>query len=191
MELGLTKDVDVWCSGTTQPSRTRKTMYEKLAQVYIQLRRLEFPEIGTLGLPKGDDNQAICVRHRPLCIEVLIQEDEGLAPTSKFREHTTFKISKEYVNALLWLADNRLDKGKNSTVDFRGENVLYATHHIRKFVTESWLDPALDCGPFVLMHGDLDIQNLLWDDDLNLVAVLDWEWSSVIPLQFLVPPPPG
>ncbi|GAB0132414.1 hypothetical protein EsDP_00000852 [Epichloe bromicola] len=188
-ELGFPKDFDVWRSVTTEPTRARKIMYENLAQVYIQLRRLEFPDIGALGLPKGDDGQSIRVRHRPLCIEILLQQREGLAPASKFPEHTTFKTSKEYVDALLWLGDNLLDKGKNSMIDIRGERVLYASHYFRKFVMESWLDPAQDCGPFVLVHGDLGLQNLLWDDDLNLVAVLDWEWSSVMPLQFLVPPP--
>ncbi|KAG5762681.1 hypothetical protein H9Q72_009219 [Fusarium xylarioides] len=187
-ELGFVKDFDVWCSVTPQPTRAREIMYERLAQVYIQLRQLEFPEIGALGLPKGDD-QNIRVRHRPLCIEILLQEHEGLAPALKFPKHTTFKTSKEYADALLWLGDNLLHKGKNSMIDTRGERVLYASHHFTRFVMESWLDPAQDCGPFVLVHGDLGIQNLLWDDDLNLVAVLDWEWSSVMPLQFLVPPP--
>ncbi|KAJ4309519.1 hypothetical protein N0V84_011454 [Fusarium piperis] len=175
-ELGFVNDYDIWCSGTSRPTKARERMYEKLSQVYIQLRRLEFPEIGALGLPRGDDDRTI-------------RQGEGLMPTSKFPEHATFKTAKEYVDALLWLGDNLLDKGKNSMIDIRGERVLYASHYFRRFVMESWLDPALDRGPFVLVHGDLGIQNLLWDDNLNLVAVLDWEWSSVMPLQFLVPPP--
>ncbi|KAM5353010.1 hypothetical protein ACJZ2D_017124 [Fusarium nematophilum] len=178
-----------WCSATTQPSRARKVIYEQLASLYAQLRRLEFPEIGALGLPRQDES-AIYVRHRPLSIEVLLQQGEGLEPTIMFREKTTFKTSRDYINALLWLGDNLLSKGKNSMVNSRGgDRTLYATHSFKRFVTEQWFDPALDHGPFVLMHGDLGIQNLLWDENLNLVAVIDWEWSSVIPLQLLVPPP--
>lgn len=30
--------------------------------------------------------------------------------------------------------------------------------------------------------------NLLFDDDFNLVSVVDWEWSRVVPAQFMVPP---
>jgi hypothetical protein len=30
--------------------------------------------------------------------------------------------------------------------------------------------------------------NILFDDDYNLVAVLDWEWSRVVPAQLMVPP---
>ncbi|KPM42256.1 hypothetical protein AK830_g4293 [Neonectria ditissima] len=190
-ELGFPKDIDTWWSPTTQPSRAARIMYQNLAQIYAQLRRLEFPEIGALGLPTGeDDDPTIRVRHRPLCIEILLQQVEGLEPTAKFPEKATFKTAKDYVDALLWLEDNMLQNGKNSLIDIRGgDRTLYASHHFRKFVTESWLEPALDGGPFVLMHGDLDIQNLLWDDDINLVAVLDWEWSAVVPLQFFVPSP--
>lgn len=40
------------------------------------------------------------------------------------------------------------------------------------------------------MHGDLLMlmSNPLFDDELNLVGVLDWEWSFVVPLQMLAPP---
>ncbi|KAM5349986.1 hypothetical protein ACJ41O_006491 [Fusarium nematophilum] len=176
-QLGFPKDVDTWCSATTQPTRARKVIYEQLASLYAQLRRLEFPEIGALGLPRQDES-AICVRHRPLSIEVLLQQGEGLEPAIMFREKTTFKTSRDYINALLWLGDNLLSKGKNSMVDSRGgDRTLYATHSFKRFVTEQWFDLALDHGPFVLMHGDLGIQNLLWDENLNLVAVIDWEWS--------------
>jgi hypothetical protein len=30
--------------------------------------------------------------------------------------------------------------------------------------------------------------NILFDDDCNLIAVLDWEWSRVVPAQLMVPP---
>ncbi len=32
------------------------------------------------------------------------------------------------------------------------------------------------------------MSNLLFDKDYNLVGVVDWEWSRVVPLQFMVPP---
>lgn len=42
----------------------------------------------------------------------------------------------------------------------------------------------------VLVHGDMDnvIGNLLFDDDFTLVGIVDWEWSRVVPAQFMVPP---
>lgn len=32
------------------------------------------------------------------------------------------------------------------------------------------------------------MSNLLFDNELNLIAVLDWEWSFAVPAQMLVPP---
>jgi hypothetical protein len=32
------------------------------------------------------------------------------------------------------------------------------------------------------------ISNLLFDKDYNLVGIVDWEWSRVVPAQFMVPP---
>lgn len=32
------------------------------------------------------------------------------------------------------------------------------------------------------------ISNLLFDKEYNLVAVVDWEWSRVVPAQLMVPP---
>jgi aminoglycoside phosphotransferase (APT) family kinase protein len=53
---------------------------------------------------------------------------------------------------------------------------------------EDWVDRSLDTGPFVLVHGDLEIFNLLLGDDMSIVSVLDWEWSRVVPRQFFEPP---
>lgn len=40
------------------------------------------------------------------------------------------------------------------------------------------------------MHGDLHnhYRNLLWDQEINLVGVIDWEWSHVVPRQLFTPP---
>lgn len=40
-----------------------------------------------------------------------------------------------------------------------------------------------------LVHGDMEmvISNLLFDKDYNLIGVVDWEWSRVVPAQLMVP----
>ena len=39
------------------------------------------------------------------------------------------------------------------------------------------------------MHGDLNPQNILIDDDYNICGVIDWEWSTTIPFQLFAMPP--
>lgn len=50
------------------------------------------------------------------------------------------------------------------------------------------MDPALDSGPFALMHGYFRPPNLIMNDNLDILAVIDWEWSPVVPLQLFIPP---
>ena len=51
-----------------------------------------------------------------------------------------------------------------------------------------WIRPQYNYGPYYLMHGDLLPSNILVDSDKNIVAIIDWEWCSVVPAQLLVPP---
>ena len=49
--------------------------------------------------------------------------------------------------------------------------------------------PELDRGPFPLRHPDLNNANILYDDDYNIVGVLDWTAAQAAPWQsFAVPP---
>ena len=41
---------------------------------------------------------------------------------------------------------------------------------------------------FILTHGDLRPPNIIVDDDLNIIAIINWEWSSTVPRQFNIPP---
>jgi hypothetical protein len=46
-----------------------------------------------------------------------------------------------------------------------------------------------DGGPFILMHGDLNQQNILVDNDYNITGIIDWEWSTTVPFQLFAMPP--
>lgn len=51
------------------------------------------------------------------------------------------------------------------------------------------VDPAWDGGPFVLRCEGMRFGNMLVDEDFNITAVLDWEWSYSAPRQLLHSPP--
>ncbi|PGH05239.1 hypothetical protein AJ79_06850 [Helicocarpus griseus UAMH5409] len=38
------------------------------------------------------------------------------------------------------------------------------------------------------MHGDLRPPNIIVDDGLNIVSILDWEWSHTVPAHLFAPP---
>lgn len=67
-------------------------------------------------------------------------------------------------------------------------DALYHLDMFRRFVQDEWLNRSSDPGPFVLIHGDMEPFNLLISRDAEIVGVLDWEWSRVVPVQFFKPP---
>ncbi|EEU47542.1 uncharacterized protein NECHADRAFT_78074 [Fusarium vanettenii 77-13-4] len=179
-----------WAGSPTHPSPDLARVHEQLADIYIQLRGLEFPEIGALGMPTSDSS-GITIRHRPLPIEVALQEVEKLKPTEFFPEKKTFKTAREYIQALVKLGHNRLVRAEDPDMGSLevASRVALAHNEFYKHMLTRW-QWRTKSKPFVLMHGDLTLHgnNLLWDDKLNLVAVLDWEWCHAVPVSFFIPP---
>ena len=195
-------------------------IYRQIGGVYAQLRGLEFPEVGALGINRQASSpstrpsmsheinesgfqgtssgtglvgiDSITIRHRPMPVELALQEVEGREPSQFFPPETTFQTAREYTNALISLAMNNIDKATDNHLDNGADPRLYiyGYYDFQRFVVEEWLDDSLDQGPFVLMHGDLSFHagNLLWDENHKLLAVLDWERSYTVPLQHFVPP---
>ncbi len=134
-----------------------KRLHEQLADVYVQLRQLEFPQIGALGLPSRDTSALFCdpedirVSNRPLLIDIDLQEIDGLEPGEIFPPRKTLNTAKGFAEALVSLAANKLEKEADQELDEKEPGtVLYAAHHFKEFVLEEWLDPMADKGPFVL-----------------------------------------
>jgi hypothetical protein len=166
----------------------RQVFYKDLADIFLQLRRLTFPAIGSLAFaPDG----TIQVGYGPDSVAYNIHALEGLQP-SRIRdfqsEQGVFGSSKDYISAVLSMTRNGFEKSRATVLDESdGNQMLYYLHSFDKYF-EEWVDESLDKGPFVLMHGDFVKHNLLIDDDMRITAVLDWEWSRVVPLQLFHPP---
>jgi hypothetical protein len=164
----------------------RQHLYNQLACIYIQLRRLEFPSIGFLS--RGPDGIDVCPKL--ISIGLNEQELEGLQPTCILSESRGRLLSaSDYVSLLLNIAKNAFERGRKSVYSEEdGNETLYNLHQFSQFTKEKWLDHTLDNGPFVLAHGDLEPYNIMVNENMDIVALLDWEWSRVVPLQFFMPP---
>jgi len=166
----------------------QRNLYTSLADIYIQLRRLEFPSIGCLTY----DSEGFNVGKKIVTIDTNMQELEGLYPSEIqdyfYNEKCYLTSAKEYMEMLLQIADNAFSKGRSSVTDeTQGNDALYHLHIFREYA-EGWLDHRLDRGPFVLVHGDLEPFDLIVNENMEITSVLDWEWSRVVPLQFFKPP---
>ncbi len=178
---------DVW-ENITQDQRAN--FYTQLADIYIQLRRLEFPAIGRLArCPKGDG----LIVKSPMTKDINFQVVQGLQPLSVVAEYCgkvgALTSAQDYVSMLLDVAWNAFEKARKSVrTEARGCEDVYFLDRFSQFVRTTWLDPSRDDGIFVLSHGDLAMENLVVNDDLDILAVLDWEWSCVVPSQLFLPP---
>lgn len=125
-------------------------------------------------------------------IDINVQELEGLQPSkiqpSYFGPDSRLASANKYTEMLLEIADNAFVQGRGTVSDeAQGGEALYHLHVFREFA-QQWVDPNLDHGPFVLVHGDFSASNLIINEDHSIAAVLDWEWSRVVPRQFFGPP---
>ncbi|KPM39087.1 hypothetical protein AK830_g7477 [Neonectria ditissima] len=172
-----------WARLNSLSPADRESLHTSIADIYIQLRRLEFPSIGCLT--PGPDG--IRVGKKTMSIDINMQELEGLHP-SKIQDSSPDKSSaNEHIETLLQIAENALIKGRSSITDERGPEYLYHMSIFRQYAQE-WVNPSLDKGPFVLVHGDFEPQNLIMTKDCKIAAVIDWEWSRVVPVQLFHPP---
>jgi hypothetical protein len=98
----------------TLSDEQRKRLYTSLADIYIQLRRLEFPSIGCLA----QGSEGFKVRKRIATIDINMQELEGLQPSkiqnSFYDDRGSLTSANDYVAMLLQIADNAFAEGRNS-----------------------------------------------------------------------------
>ena len=174
----------------SEEQRTR--LYTSLADVHIQLRRLVFPSIGRLHVASASDG-GVHVGKKTASIDLNTQQLEGVAPLDIVdsymdRSGGTLRSANDYTTMLLEIADNAFAKGRGIVKnEEHAQDRLYHLHMFREYA-QGWADPDLNDGPFVLVHGDLELFNLILDNEMNIISVLDWEWSRVVPVQFFSPP---
>jgi hypothetical protein len=165
-------------------------LYNQLADVFIQLRLHEFSKIGSLSLSSDGLGWTLDSYKRPLSIDLIEQEIEGLQPGLIVKPDQAYTSTADYIDSLIRLALNQFERGRNSVYDeCDAEIALYNLHQFRTIALE-WVNRTYDDGPFVLIHGDLRLSNIIVREreDPTIMAIIDWEWSRIVPAQLLVPP---
>lgn len=140
------------------PLDVQEKVYRQVARVVIELSNLTFPRIGLLRANK----------------ENVVEPSEWYDGFGL--RHPPCRSSASYYKRIYGLYRART----LSSTD-RDEKALAwmwdrCSVHIR-----GTLGPH---GPFPLCHGDLWSGNFLWDDELNLVAVIDWTNTMAMPWEF-------
>lgn len=153
-------------------------LYGQFVDILLQLNKISLPWIGSL---EQNEDFTYEVAHQPLSIHMNKLVRLGTLPRSKLPD-VTFESSLSYFSALAELHVEHLTHQRNDAVDS-------ATNCWRKYVARQLLcrlskDRQLtvstsnnDTGPFKLWCDDLQPSNVLLNVDLQIVGVIDWEFT--------------
>ncbi|KAJ5093705.1 hypothetical protein N7456_009566 [Penicillium angulare] len=158
---------------------TLKILYGEMADVLLQLWQLDFNKIGDIN--EDSMTREPVVNGRPLTRE--LNELIRVSGVNDCAPRRAYDSSLEYISSLLELQSTHLEKQRNSVYNSQDCREKYATRHLMKAIAMNFI-PKDDRGPFKLFCDDLCPQNVIVDDSLQIVGVLDWEFSYTAPSQF-------
>ena len=160
----------------------KRKIYEQLADIVMQLRLQPFDKIGALTL---DDRDRWTLSNRPLTADLANLQRDGI----EIQMGSCYTSALEYFTNYFSHHRRRFLEQPNSADEVSDAREKYAALSLFEPLISQFVNREYNEGPFVLCHGDLHQPNLLVDDDLQIVAVLDWEWSCVLPIQVACLPP--
>lgn len=157
------------------PEQTAHVL-EQVADILIELSKSPLPRAGSLVMRKisnqgrPSDHSSPVPEVGPLASNRFLHLDHRLGPFSTGEEYFA-SVSKTYLDIL---ADRQLEQSDPVAA--------------RKFYEAVYANaPALDRlssnheGQFFLKHVDDKGDHLLIDDDYNIVGIIDWQFSRVVP----------
>ncbi|KAH0601266.1 hypothetical protein MHUMG1_00138 [Metarhizium humberi] len=161
----------------------RQRLYTDLIDILSQLRKLEFPAGGSL-MPNPEDDK--CSPILGPFLSITANEFERSSGRSLRQEvFTSLGRFVDYHHSIL-----------TETYQLPVENLSYRDAKTELFALDCLSKEISKCigsmptsPSFVLAHPDLRFGNIFVDDDFHILGIIDWEFTSTIPLQLFTPPP--
>ncbi|KAL3459396.1 hypothetical protein BJX64DRAFT_279197 [Aspergillus heterothallicus] len=165
-------------------------LFSEVASILLQLSQLSLPRIGSL---KQVDDFTWNVTERPLSMPMNTLIQLGSLPQSKLPT-ATFDTTSSYFESLAELHIAHLINQRNDAVHSAEDcrRKLVARYLFRKLARERRLTRKLesfDKGPFKLWCDDFRPANILMNEKLEIVGVVDWEFTYAAPVEFSFAPP--
>lgn len=161
-------------------SRTLGLLYSQMAEILLELWKLDFDCIGCLG--QDQQSGQYMVDGPPLTLEV-----NELMRTCGLGNRTpsgVYHSSTDYIASLLQLQSTHLRDQQNSVYDSEDCREKYACRHLMKAIAFDFISQADNQGPFKLFCEDFGPGNVLVDASLRVTGVIDWEFCYAAPLGF-------
>ncbi|PYI10700.1 hypothetical protein BO78DRAFT_180830 [Aspergillus sclerotiicarbonarius CBS 121057] len=165
-------------------------LYGQFADILLQLNKLSLPRIGSL---EQVDDFTYDVARRPLSIHMNELVRLGTLPRSSL-PNGTFGSASSYFDALAELHIEHLTHQRNDAIDSATDcrRKYVARQLFRKLSSDRRLTAPTrhpDSTSFRLWCDDLRPSNVLLNADLQIVGVIDWEFTYAAPAEFSSAPP--
>ncbi|TAQ85057.1 hypothetical protein B7494_g6612 [Chlorociboria aeruginascens] len=156
------------------------TIYRQIAKILLEPSMHNFDKIGALSLAEHKDSTTSWqITSAPMTQKMNEIERGGYV---RVDGKTSVKYNLENIM--------HLRKQRNYIDDIDGARRKYSLHQRVKSLVPYFVSKNYDFGPFKLICDDFRPESLLVKEDtLEIVAVVDWEWTYAGPYQFLFSPP--
>lgn len=163
-------------------------LYKQIADILLQLSKLSLPAVGSV---EQVDDFTWEVTRRPLLLNMNELVRLGTLPRAKL-PNTVFKTASSYFEALAQLHIDNLTHQRNDAIESSDEcrRKFVSRHLFRKLSREGRLTFSRnDNGPFRIWCDDFRPGNVLLNENLQIVGVVDWEFTYAAPSELSLAPP--
>ncbi|KAI0097480.1 hypothetical protein GGR51DRAFT_540809, partial [Nemania sp. FL0031] len=165
-----------------------ETLYRQTIGFQLQLQKLKFPRIGSLTSTStiSEPGFTATINSRPLTQKAqdLLQNGglDVLGPRDK-----TYLSTSEYFHHIVDQDLEHLHKQPNSVDDAEDARDKFVYWNVMKALISRHVLPGQDNGPFKFMCDDFQPANMIVNNekDLEVIAVIDLEWSYAAPTQLV------
>ncbi|RMZ79404.1 hypothetical protein DV738_g3332, partial [Chaetothyriales sp. CBS 135597] len=164
-------------------TQTLTQAYKIMAKILIQLSKCEFTRIGGLS---RDESRRWCIGKRPMTVNANQLVALANYPPAELPAGT-FATATDYFAALAETHMTHLRTQRNDAIEDEADcRKKYVARCLFRVVAKRFSEARdRDNGPFRLVCDDLRPSNVIVDEEeLNLRAVIDWEFSYAAPAEF-------
>lgn len=183
-------------------------IYRQISKILLELSMHNFDKIGAPSLVEhGDGTNSWQVTSAPMTQKMneierggyvrmdgktSVKYNLGVLLLIIYLDHLSepFQTVTEYLDSLVQQNITHLRKQRNSVDDTDDARRKYSLRKRVKSLAPYFVSKNYDSGPFKIICDDFRPGNILVKEDtLEIVAVVDWEWTYAGPYQFLFSPP--
>ncbi|KAI4669101.1 uncharacterized protein J4E79_001144 [Alternaria viburni] len=160
--------------------------YSQICDYMLQIHQLDFSTAGAIRRSNPDEWVA---SERPVTDNMNILARNILNYPTEYFPTASISSPKAYFEQLADQHLAHLHTQRNAVENREDARRCFIARHRLKQSINEYLSTDTETSPFKLYCWDLRPSNMLVDDDLNVKAVLDFEFCNALPAQFAHDPP--